>query len=163
MTISKSTYKAVKSSSRGDGAAEYIAPEKWSGGQIANDKAVDIYGFGILVYQMLTGQVPFVLDPKEFNKDSLKTLNTIRKRHETERPADILPLRKAAYEKYTGRFDYERDYPEWLEELVFKCLEKKPENRFQDAKQLQDFFISHLEDDQKATVGTDDDGDESIF
>ena len=146
--------KAVKSSSRGDGAAEYIPPEKWAGEQISNEKAVDIYGFGILIYQMLTGQVPFVLDPNEYKKDSLKTLNTIRHRHETERPADIFPLRKAVYEKITGKSDYEKDYPEWLEELVFKCLEKKPENRFHDAKELQEFFISHLNEDLSSTEKT---------
>lgn len=140
--------KAVKSSSRGDGAAEYIPPEKWAGEQISNEKAVDIYGFGILVYQMLTGQVPFVLDPNEYKKDSLKTLNTIRYRHETERPADIFPLRKAAYEAATGKTDYEKDYPDWLEELVYKCLEKKPGDRFHDAKEMQEFFISHLKEDQ---------------
>lgn len=146
--------KAVKSSSRGDGAAEYIPPEKWSGDQILNEKAVDIYGFGILIYQMLTGQVPFVLDPNEYKKDSLKTLNMIRHRHESERPADILPLRKAAYERVTGKTDYERDYPQWLDELVFKCLEKNPEDRFHDAKELQEFFLGHLEEDSSFRDGT---------
>lgn len=139
--------KAVKSSSRGDGAAEYLPPEKWAGQRISNEKAVDIYGFGILIYQMLTGRVPFVLDPEEYRKDSLKTLNTIRAQHENERPGEILPLRKAAYEKVTGLSDYEQDYPEWLEELVYKCLEKKPENRFHDAKELLAFFDSHMQDD----------------
>ena len=135
--------KAVKSSSRGDGAAEYLPPEKWSGAKIPNEKAVDIYGFGILIYQMLTGRVPFVLDPAEYQQDSLKTLNKVRHQHENEKPADILPLRKAAYEKATGRDDYVKDYPDWLEELVFKCLEKNPEDRFQDAKELQEFFYDH--------------------
>lgn len=146
--------KAVKESSRDDGAAEYIPPEKWAREQISNEKAVDIYGFGILMYQMLTGQVPFVLDPNEYKKDSLKTLNTIRHRHENERPAEILPLRKAAYEKATGKSDYERDYPEWLDELIFRCLEKKPENRFHDAKELQEFFTTHLKDDLSSTEKT---------
>lgn len=140
--------KAVKSSSRGDGAAEYIAPEKWSGDQIANEKAVDIYGFGVLVYQMLTGQVPFVLDPEEYKLDSLKTLNKIRHQHENERPTDIFPLRKAAYEKVVVKGTYEKDYPGWLEELVFKCLEKNPEKRFQDGKELLTFLDVH----QKADI-----------
>ena len=146
--------KAVKSSSRGDGAAEYIPPEKWAGEAIANEKAVDIYGFGILIYQMLTGQVPFVLDPNEYKKDSLKTLNTIRHRHETERPADILQLRRAAYENSKGKDDYNRDYPEWLDELVYKCLEKNPEDRFHDAKELQKFFCEHLNEDTSSAENT---------
>lgn len=146
--------KAVKSSSRGDGAAEYLPPEKWAGDLISNEKAVDIYGFGILIYQMLAGQVPFILDINEYKKDSLKTLNKIRQRHESEKPADILPLRKAAYEVVTGKDDYKKDFPEWLEELVFKCLEKQPEKRFHDAKELQEFFISHYNDDMASKAKT---------
>lgn len=137
--------KAVKSSSRGDGAVEYLPPEKWSGSFIENEKAVDIYGFGILLYQMLAGQVPFILDDEEYKKDSLKTLNNIRARHEKEKPADFLPLRKAAYEQATGKYDYKKDYPDWLEELVYKCLEKKPENRFENAKELMEFFSTHFQ------------------
>ena len=101
--------KAIKSSSRGDGAAEYIPPEKWSGEKIENEKAVDVYGFGILIYQMLAGGVPFPLDPAVYKQDSLRTLNKIRHCHESEKPGDILPLRKAAYENSTGLQDYQKD------------------------------------------------------
>lgn len=141
--------KAIKSSSRGDGAAEYIPPEKWSGEKIENEKAVDVYGFGILIYQMLAGGVPFPLDPAEYKQDSLRTLNKIRHCHESEKPGDILPLRKAAYENSTGLQDYQKDYPDWLDELVRKCLEKDPGKRFQDAKELLEFFNGHVQKDQE--------------
>lgn len=141
--------KAIKSSSRGDGAAEYIPPEKWSGEKIENEKAVDVYGFGILIYQMLAGGVPFPLDPAEYKQDSLRTLNKIRHCHESEKPGDILPLRKAAYENSTGLQDYQKDYPDWLDELVRKCLEKDPGKRFQDANELLEFFNGHVQKDQE--------------
>lgn len=42
------------------GSVHYIAPEQARGGYI-NDKA-DIYSVGVMLYEMLTGQLPFVAD-----------------------------------------------------------------------------------------------------
>lgn len=39
------------------GTPEYMAPELWEGKEAS--KASDIYAFGVLVYEMLTGEVPF--------------------------------------------------------------------------------------------------------
>ncbi|MEM4408694.1 MAG: serine/threonine-protein kinase, partial [Candidatus Caldarchaeum sp.] len=39
------------------GTPEYMAPELWEGKEAS--KSSDIYAFGILVYEMLTGEVPF--------------------------------------------------------------------------------------------------------
>ncbi len=39
------------------GTPEYMAPELWEGRDAS--KASDIYAFGVLVYEMLTGEVPF--------------------------------------------------------------------------------------------------------
>ena len=36
-----------------------------------------------------------------------------------------------------------RDFPQWLEDAILKCLEKEPTNRFRNGKELYDFIISH--------------------
>ena len=140
--------KAVKSSSRRDGAAEYMAPEKWSGQHIENEKAVDIYGFGVLLYQMLAGRVPFVLDPQLFNTDSLRALNQIRKDHELSAPGPVLPLREAAFKAVNPAEEYVKDYPEWLEEMILRCLAKNPKDRFQNGKEMMAFFDEKMEESE---------------
>lgn len=123
----------VKSSSRFDGAIEYCAPEKLERGDISTQS--DVYALGILLYEMLTGRVSFPYD----NSDG-STLESARTRvymqHINDVPPSIYDLRKQAYETIHPGKTYVRDYPEELEALILKCLEKKPRDRFKNAKDL---------------------------
>lgn len=120
----------VKSSSRGDGAYEYSSPEKLDGKEITS--ASDVYSLGILLYEVLAGEVPFVMG----SSGALADANRVYQQHLTEMPAPIEPKRRKAYEQaYPGK-KYEKDYPDELEEAIMRCLEKDPANRYTDAKQL---------------------------
>lgn len=129
----------VKSSSRFDGAIEYCAPEKLERGYISTQS--DVYALGILLYEMLTGRVPFPYS----NNDS-STLESARNRvymqHLNDTPPSIIELRKQAFE--TTHLDeiYVQDYSEQLEGLILKCLEKDPRDRFTNAKDLLNAFES---------------------
>lgn len=120
----------VKSSSRGDGAYEYSSPEKLDGKEIT--AASDVYSLGILLYEVLAGEVPFVMG----TDGSLAEANRIYQQHISEIPAPIEPKRRRAYEAAHPGMKYEKDYPDELEDIVMRCLEKKPANRYADAKQL---------------------------
>lgn len=128
----------VKSSSRFDGAIEYCAPEKLDRGDISTQS--DVYALGILLYEMLTGRVPF-----PYNSDG-STLESARNRvymqHLNDTPPSIIGLRKQAYEKTHQGEIYVQDYPEQLEALILKCLEKNPRDRFSNAKDLLNDFES---------------------
>ena len=93
------------------GTVEYMSPEQAQGRRV--DKRSDIYSLGAVMYVMLTGRPPF-----------------------TGRSA----LDIAQKHKY-GQFDSPRrivpDLPHWLDEVVCKCLEKNPDNRYPDAYVLQ--------------------------
>ena len=93
------------------GTVEYMSPEQAQGRRV--DKRSDIYSLGAVMYVMLTGRPPFT------GKSALD----IAQKH-----------------KY-GQFDSPRrivpDIPHWLDEVICKCLEKNPDNRYPDAYVLQ--------------------------
>ncbi len=131
---------AVKSSSRNDGAFEYKAPEKWENESTITTET-DIYGLGILMYEILTGRVPFIFDID--NSNSLKAQNEIYSCHKSAAPPAIEPLRRKAFEEaYPGQ-EYQKDYPDWLEQMILKCLEKDPQKRYANAKELLNDFKEH--------------------
>lgn len=93
------------------GTVEYMSPEQAQGRRV--DKRSDIYSLGAVMYVMLTGRPPF----------SGKSALDVAQKH-----------------KY-GQFDSPRrivpEIPHWLDEVVCKCLEKNPDNRYPDAYVLQ--------------------------
>jgi serine/threonine-protein kinase len=93
------------------GTPEYIAPEQ-AAGDPAIDQRADIYSFGCVAYEMLTGQPPFVGMPAQ----------QILKAQRTQAPAPVTELRA--------------DLPRELAELVMHCLRKKPWDRPRTAEQL---------------------------
>lgn len=89
------------------GTPKYISPEQLRG--IPVDGRCDIYSFGITLYEMLTGNLPFPLDG-------------ILTHHLLTPPA---PLRK-----------FVPSLAPELEKVVLKCLEKDREARFESVTQL---------------------------
>lgn len=135
----------VKSSSRFDGAIEYCAPEKLERGDISTQS--DVYALGILLYEMLTGRVPF-----PYSNSDGSTLESARTRvymqHINDAPPSVYELRKQAYETTHLGETYVRDYPEELESLIMKCLAKKPRDRFENAKELLISFERNVDSAQ---------------
>jgi len=134
--------KAVKSSSRRDGAVEYRAPEKSDNKSIISERS-DIYSFGILMYEMLTGQVPFPYEREKYSSES-HALHELELKHKKTPPPAIEPLRRAAFEAIYPEKTYEKDYPEWLEQVIMKCLEKEPEDRYANGKELFEEVEKHI-------------------
>src|SRR6267378_883974 len=92
------------------GTVSYMSPEQSIGKGI--DQRTDIWSFGVLLYEMLAGCVPFQ------GKDIHRQIIAIQ---ETE-PASLATLVEGV--------------PERLEEIVAKCLAKDKNERYQTAKDL---------------------------
>jgi len=134
-----------RSSMRNAGAIEFMAPEQHEGQMLFQ---TDIYSYGIVLYELLAGQVPFPLqDNGEKARNSVMIAQL-----ETPVP-DILELRKKHLpESWTAnQQEREMQVPAWLLNLIANCLEKLPENRYSNGTELQENIlvnsISHGLDD----------------
>lgn len=140
----------VKSSSRGDGAYEYCSPEKLEGKEITS--ASDVYSLGILLYEMLAGRVPFVMDVKTKGLEVARY--EVYKKHLEESPPAIEPLRRETFERTHPGEQYVRDFPESLEFIINKCLAKNPADRYPDAKALLTALLPVIEARPAPTPGS---------
>ncbi|MBD5255729.1 MAG: protein kinase [Barnesiella sp.] len=123
----------VKSSSRGDGAYEYCSPEKLEG-QSNISSASDVYSLGILLYEMLAGRVPFVMNTKDMPLE--KARYEVYTSHLKATPPPVIGFREEAFKALNPGKRYERDYPEAIDRIIRKCLMKNPDDRYPDAKAL---------------------------
>ena len=92
------------------GTVHYMSPEQVRAGVV--DHRSDIFSFGIVFYEMLTGKRPFQAD------SAVETMNAILR----EEPPDSSGVN-------TG-------VPLGVDRILRRCLEKKPEMRFQSARDL---------------------------
>lgn len=92
------------------GSVHYIAPEQARGGYI-NDKA-DIYSVGVMLYEMLTDQLPFVAD-------NAVSVAIMQMQAEPTPPSRINP-----------------SIPKGLEEITMHAMEKNPAQRFPSAADM---------------------------
>jgi eukaryotic-like serine/threonine-protein kinase len=92
------------------GTPDYISPEQVKGGR--GDQRSDIYALGIMLYEMLTGRVPFV------GPNPLAVMNE-RLLNEPKAPSELNP----------------EISPE-LEEILYRALERDPRHRYATANEM---------------------------
>jgi len=138
-----------RSSFMNNGGVEYKAPEKWDKNAEEMTERTDIYSFGIMLYEMLAGRVPF---PYNSNFSEGRAIYEVSEHHKNTIPPPIEPLRKAAYEAANQGKTYTKDYPDWLEKVIMKCLEKKPQKRYANGKELYEEVKTLIERENKPKV-----------
>jgi serine/threonine-protein kinase len=139
--------EVVRSSKKQAGVPQYWSPERFED-KISEQS--DIYAFGCLAYYMLAGRLPYIYS-EEDKKNSFEPEEVQLQRKHTD-PKQLVPtiepLRKAACEN-AGKQWKGKDYPDWLEQVIMKCLEKKPENRYANGKELYEDVKLHIEKENK--------------
>lgn len=93
------------------GSPAYMAPEQWKG---ESDNRSDIYSLGCIMYEVLSGKPPF---SAQFGMEYMN-------KHLSEVPVAISQLNASL--------------PPGLENIVFKCMQKTPANRYQSVLQCSD-------------------------
>ena len=100
------------------GTPQYMSPEQARGKEI--DGRSDIYSFGLVLYQMTTGTLPF----QSSDAASLMYMHV----HEAPVSPDVRNPK----------------VPAWLRDIILKCLAKNPEDRFATAAELKKALAERL-------------------
>ncbi len=92
------------------GSVHYISPEQ-ARGELTDDKA-DIYSVGVVMYEMLTGQLPF-------QSDNAVSIAIMQLQQEAKPPREINP-----------------EIPLGLEQITMRAMQKNPNNRYHSAAEM---------------------------
>lgn len=92
------------------GSVHYISPEQ-ARGEMTDDKA-DIYSVGVVMYEMLTGQLPF-------QSDSAVSVAIMQLQQDPKRPREIVPT-----------------LPLGLEQITIRAMQKNPNDRYRSAAEM---------------------------
>lgn len=149
--LSMQDNNCVKSSAVGGGAVEYRSPEKCSGEVTKNDITTmsDVYSLGAILFEILAGRALFPIDVNKWNANNIAEAARIQNEHLKAPVPAIEPLRKKAYEETNPNKTYTKDYPDWLENVIRKCLAKNPTDRYRDAHELLNDINAHIENDKQ--------------
>lgn len=98
------------------GSVQYISPEQASGGEITSKS--DLYSVGVLLYEILTGSLPF-------HADHAVKLALLHVQAPVPRPSQINP-RLSAH----------------IDQVVLKAMSKRPEDRYQNAKEMREDLLN---------------------
>jgi len=104
------------------GTIPYMSPEQVRGDEV--DSRTDIFSFGCVIHEMLTGSRAYQ------RETSPETMTAILKEEPSPLPSEVPPA---------------------LQRIVFHCLEKIPQKRFQSARDLA-FALQAVEQDSRPSI-----------
>jgi len=97
------------------GTPEYMSPEQVEANEV--DHCSDLYSLGVILYEMVTGQLPFKAD----------TPLSLAMKHKREKPPNPREINEQV--------------PEDLCRVILRCLEKERENRYPDAEVIHSELV----------------------
>jgi serine/threonine protein kinase len=98
------------------GSAPYVSPEQLLGDR--SDPRSDVFALGVILYELATGRLPF------------------------GSPASRAALRKRMYRDPVPPRAVGAAVPEWLQEIILRCIEPRPRDRYATAAQVA-FDLAH--------------------
>lgn len=105
-----SSNETVTMSEMAIGSVHYISPEQAKGH--ATDEKSDLYSTGVVLYEMVTGQLPF-------DSDTAVSVALMQVQQTARVPSEIVPT-----------------LPKAIDQIVMKAMRKIPEERYQHASEM---------------------------
>ena len=101
---------------QGPGTPGYMAPEQFKD-PTSVDVRADIYAFGVVLFEMITGKLPF----------AGRSLDELERQHKQQKAASVIPAIRSRFSKLAPSVDA----------IVQRCLAKQPEDRFRSIAELK--------------------------
>ncbi len=121
------------------GTPKYMSPEQILGEDI--DQRTDIYSLGIVLYEFLTGKLPFNINTNSDLESQIKNLDT--------KPLSITEINPKT--------------PKAIEEIIFKAIQKSPDDRFQTIEDFINALENNIDETAKTEVVTEEKPQEPEF
>ncbi len=108
--FSNNTTRSMTMTNKAIGSVHYISPEQARGE--STDAKSDLYSLGVMMYEMLTGKLPF-------DADNAVSVAIMQLQSDPEPPRKLNP-----------------DIPVGLEEIIIKTMQKEPKKRYRSAAEM---------------------------
>lgn len=115
-----SNFETITMTDNAIGSVHYISPEQAKGH--TTDERSDLYSVGVMLYEMVTGKLPF-------ESDTAVSVALMQVQNEPKLPSEINP-----------------ELPKPVESIIMKSMQKDVSLRYQNAKEMQKDILAYLSD-----------------